>query len=166
MKNIVENQGIKTDKPLPMSYEALKAERDALAVENQALKDVLENICCRDNEPEYHDCGMGCGLEDRGITDRYAAMAHGWESAMERVYEEVIPFIEDLPETPATDAALAAIQAQGVEKALAVVSACRENICPGGLSENRQYEESIVQPHLDGIADELENLIIELREAK
>ncbi|MGQ6022339.1 hypothetical protein ACUNHY_24690, partial [Serratia sp. IR-2025] len=30
MKNIVENQGIKTDKPLPMSYEALKAERDAL----------------------------------------------------------------------------------------------------------------------------------------
>ena len=38
MKNIVENQGIKTDKPLPMSYEALKAERDALAVENAALK--------------------------------------------------------------------------------------------------------------------------------
>lgn len=30
MKYIVENQGIKTDKPLPMSYEALKAERDAL----------------------------------------------------------------------------------------------------------------------------------------
>ncbi len=85
---------------------------DALAVENAALKDVLENICCRDNEPEYHDCGMGCGLEDRGIIDRYAAMAHGWESAMERVYEEVIPFIEDLPETPATDAALAAIQAR------------------------------------------------------
>ncbi|MFP7325782.1 hypothetical protein [Serratia marcescens] len=123
MKNIVENQDIKTDKPLAMSYEALKAERDALAqradalaVENAALKDVLENICCRDNEPEYHDCGMGCGLEDRGITDRYAAMAHGWESAMERIYEEVIPFIDDLPETPATDAALAAIQAQGVEK--------------------------------------------------
>ncbi|MGS3276409.1 hypothetical protein ACB284_29805, partial [Serratia marcescens] len=51
--------------------------------------------------------------------------------------------------TPDTVAALAAIQAQGVEKAQAVVSACRENICPGGLSENRQYEESIVQPHLD-----------------
>ena len=42
MKNIVENQGIKTDKPLPMSYEALKAERDALAVENAALKDGFE----------------------------------------------------------------------------------------------------------------------------
>ncbi len=102
---------------------ALEAERDAqqkradaLAVENTALKDVLGNICCRDNEPEYHDCGMGCGLEDRGITDRYAAMAHGWELAMERIYEEVIPLIDDLPETPATDATLAAIQAQGVEK--------------------------------------------------
>lgn len=101
---------------LAAECEALKAERDALAVENAALKDVLENICCRDNEPEYHDCGMGCGLEDRGITDRYAAMAHGWESAMERVYEEVIPFIEDLPETPATSAALAAIEVRGVEK--------------------------------------------------
>ncbi|BEL73952.1 hNH endonuclease [Serratia marcescens] len=170
MKNIVENQGIKTDKPLPMSYEALKAERDALAqrvemlaqnlgnaiwgeqealqrvnalaVENAALKDVLESICCRENEPEYHDCGMGCGLEDRGITDRYAAMAHGWESAMERVYEEVIPFIEDLPETPATDAALAAIQAQGVEKfaddlhkvAMSLCAVKPDNTTPGAYA--------------------------------
>ena len=101
---------------LRRKLESMKDERDALAVENAALKDVLENICCRDNEPEYHDCGMGCGLEDRGITGRYAAMAHGWESAMERVYEEVIPFIEDLPETPATDSAIAAFEAQGVEK--------------------------------------------------
>ncbi|HEI9795029.1 TPA: hypothetical protein SLN52_003875 [Serratia marcescens] len=51
MKNIVENQGIKTDKPLAMSYEALKAERDALAdrvnalaVENQALSAALSLI--------------------------------------------------------------------------------------------------------------------------
>ena len=51
MKNIVENQGIKTDKPLAMSYEALKAERDAqqkradaLAVENSALSAALSLI--------------------------------------------------------------------------------------------------------------------------
>ncbi len=69
---------------------------NALAVENQALKDVLENICCRDNEPEYHDCGMGCGLEDRGITDRYAAMAHGWESAL----TEIIPPYRYAPPAP------------------------------------------------------------------
>ncbi|HIE0439290.1 TPA: hypothetical protein ACXJAC_002664 [Serratia marcescens] len=57
MKNIVENQGIKTDKPLAMSYEALKAERDALAdrvnaltVENQALNESLDSICNAYNE--------------------------------------------------------------------------------------------------------------------
>ena len=36
---------------------------------------------------EYHSQGMGCGLEDRDITDRYEACAHGWERAMERVAE-------------------------------------------------------------------------------
>ncbi|CAI1635369.1 hypothetical protein [Serratia liquefaciens] len=94
--------------------EVVKAERDALAVENAALKDTLGYICNRGNEPEYHDCGMGCGLEDRGITDRYEAMYHGWESAMSRMYSDVIP--DAMPETPATDAALAAIEARGVEK--------------------------------------------------
>lgn len=111
---------------------AVKAERDALAVENAELK------------------------ADRATLAEYW-IADGGDEECAKSYCE---------DTPATDAALAAIQVQGVEKALAVVSACRENICPGGLSENRQYEESIVQPHLDGIADELENLIIELREAK
>ncbi|ENG6106958.1 hypothetical protein ACAY19_000817 [Serratia liquefaciens] len=81
---------------------------DALAVENAALKDTLGYICNRGNEPEYHDCGMGCGLEDRGITDRYEAMYHGWEGAMSRMYSDVIP--EEMPETPATDSALAAIE--------------------------------------------------------
>lgn len=41
MKNNLENQDIKTDKPVPMSYEALKAKCDALAVENAALKKSL-----------------------------------------------------------------------------------------------------------------------------
>ncbi|MFN1145373.1 hypothetical protein [Serratia liquefaciens] len=48
MKNNLVNQDIKTDKPLAMSYEALKADRDAqqkradaLAVENAELKKSL-----------------------------------------------------------------------------------------------------------------------------
>jgi len=54
-----------------------------------ALRDAVE---CLDGEPEYHYSGMGCGLEDRGITDRYEAMQHGWDCAMERVASEhVIP---------------------------------------------------------------------------
>jgi len=87
---------------------------NALIAENAALKDTLGYICSRGNEPEYHDCGMGCGLEDSGITDLYEAMYHGWESAMSRMYSDVIP--DAMPETQATDAALAAIEARGVEK--------------------------------------------------
>ncbi|MGU9887094.1 MULTISPECIES: hypothetical protein [Serratia] len=132
---------------------ALEAERDAqqkradaLAVENAALKDVF-------------------GPGEAVVNFLSIALRHTKYDRID-LPDVALAFKMSLPETPATDAALAAIQAQGVEKAQAVVSACRENICPGGLSENRQYEESIVQPHLDGIADELENLIIELREDK
>ena len=35
----------------------------------------------------YHYQGMGCGIEDRGITDRYQACEHGWDCAMDRVAE-------------------------------------------------------------------------------
>ncbi|MGQ6072478.1 hypothetical protein ACUNGP_21755 [Serratia sp. IR-2025] len=37
MKNNLVNQDIKTDKPVPMSYEALKAERDAQQKRADAL---------------------------------------------------------------------------------------------------------------------------------
>ncbi|WP_447876914.1 hypothetical protein [Serratia fonticola] len=69
-------------------------------------------------------------------------------------------------EIPTTDTQVLEAKVRGIEMALRVISDCRDNICPGGLSENRQYEESIVQPHLDGIADELENLIFDLREGR
>lgn len=56
-------------------------------------------------EPEYHDQGMGCGLEDRGIHDRYQAMEYGWDQAVERCIER-IP--EELYTRPANVAALEA----------------------------------------------------------
>ncbi|GLX87869.1 hypothetical protein Pfra02_04380 [Pseudomonas fragi] len=34
--------------------------------------------------PEYREQGMGCGLEDRGITDRYEAMRHGFDEALDQ----------------------------------------------------------------------------------
>ena len=46
---------------------------------------------------QYHYEGMGCGIEDRGIHDRYEACKHGWECAMERVSER-------FPEIDAIDA--------------------------------------------------------------
>ncbi|ELR7052258.1 hypothetical protein QRK99_001128 [Escherichia coli] len=66
-------------------------------------------------------------------------------------------------DTPATDAFLADVRAQGVEMAVDVVKQCYDNICAGGLQENREYEESIVQPYLDGIDDELKEIIAQLR---
>jgi hypothetical protein len=39
------------------------------------------------NDIEYHYQSMGCGLEDRSITDRYEAMKYGWDKAMERILE-------------------------------------------------------------------------------
>ena len=33
--------------------------------------------------PEYHAEAMGCGLEDRMITDPYEAMRYGWDEALE-----------------------------------------------------------------------------------
>lgn len=94
-------------------FAELEARCAALAAENAGLKKIVCFVTDLDNEPQYHDEGMGCGLEDRGITDRYEAMRHGWDEAMDRIYSEVIP--DAIPETQATDAFLAEARAQGVE---------------------------------------------------
>ncbi|PKR39928.1 hypothetical protein CU560_18535 [Serratia ureilytica] len=73
-----------------LTYEALKAERDTLAVENAELKKFCKNAAF-DADYESELC-----MERGGFTD-----------ALNNI------------ETPATDAALAAIQAQGVERAAA-----------------------------------------------
>lgn len=93
----------------------------ALAAENAGLKEALECVINPDNQPEYHDQGMGCGVEDRGYQrDGYSACYYGWESAMERVYSEVIP--DSIPETPATDAFLAEVRASAVDEVCLKIS--------------------------------------------
>lgn len=47
----------------------------------------LEKVIQSIRDIPYHTEGMGCGLEDMNITDRYEAMAHGWDNAMEAVIE-------------------------------------------------------------------------------
>ena len=86
-----------------------------LASENVAMKQIIDSVTNLDNEPQYHAEGMGCGLEDRGITDRYDACRYGWDEAMERIYGEVIPCADEL-DFSATDAYLAGIKADGVEE--------------------------------------------------
>ncbi len=86
-----------------------------LAAENVEMKQIIDSVTNPDNEPQYHDEGMGCGLEDRGITDRYDACRYGWDEAMERIYGEVIPCADEL-DFSATDRIFAETEARGVEK--------------------------------------------------
>jgi len=46
-----------------------------------------------DDWPDFNEQAMGCGLEDKNITDRYEAMRYGWDEAMERVGERFEQFI-------------------------------------------------------------------------
>ncbi|MCE0392409.1 hypothetical protein [Klebsiella variicola] len=94
-----------------------------LAAENVAMKQIIDSVTNLDNEPQYHDEGMGCGLEDRGITDRYDACRYGWDEAMERIYGEVIPCADEL-DFSATDAYLAGIKAEGVEEFVRRLQQC------------------------------------------
>lgn len=95
---------------LVRKFSEAEAKCAALAAENAGMKSVIEYCINPDNQPEYHDQGMGCGVEDHGYQrDGYSACYYGWESAMERVYSEVIP--DAIPETPATDAFLAEVRA-------------------------------------------------------
>ena len=94
-----------------------------LAAENVAMKQIVDSVTNLDNEPQYHDEGMGCGLEDRGITDRYDACRYGWDEAMERIYGEVIPCADEL-DFSATDAYLAGIKADGASEFISRLQQC------------------------------------------
>lgn len=95
---------------LAKAFKQLAAENVALALENVAMKQIVDSVTNLDNEPQYHDEGMGCGLEDRGITDRYDACRYGWDEAMERIYGDVIPCAEEM-DFSATDRIVAGIKA-------------------------------------------------------
>ncbi|MBH2961627.1 hypothetical protein I5L45_22990 [Serratia marcescens] len=141
MKNIVENQGIKTDKPLAMSYEALKAERDAqqkradaLAVENAALKQA-------GNKMFLSAISL---MEDPELKIDHSRDIKDWERN----------------ENPATDAALAAIQAQGVEKLIKLKMEQLANMHPDTHAFGATAESLRAQ------INELQAFATELREAE
>ncbi|HBW9934309.1 TPA: hypothetical protein MFX85_06995 [Klebsiella pneumoniae] len=100
---------------LAKAYQQMAAENVALALENVAMKQIVDSVTNLDNEPQYHDEGMGCGLEDRGITDRYDACRYGWDEAMERIYGEVIPCADEL-DFSATDRIVAGIKADAANQ--------------------------------------------------
>lgn len=50
---------------------------------------VLEKILEEIENLNYYPDGMGCGIEDCGITDRYEACEYGWNQAIEAVIEVI-----------------------------------------------------------------------------
>ena len=85
---------------------ALQA-RIATQAEHQAK--ALEGVQAFEfDPPPYHSEAMGCGLEDRGIRDRYEAMAYGWDEAMDRAYESI-------PDDLVSASAVSALQARIAE---------------------------------------------------
>lgn len=72
--------------------------RIARAIESAVLAKLREQKPVEIDWPDYHYTGMGCGLEDRNITNRYEAMAYGWDCAIDAIAER-IP--EELFEHPA-----------------------------------------------------------------
>lgn len=154
MKNNLENQDIKTDKPVPMSYEALKADRDAqqkradaLAVENSNMREALDSIRIYSSDtlsgPSGYVLNMVEWLREgikhihglsetnpqplRGLNSDNAALKQfivqhcyvikqccGAEDDDE--FEAFVSATDYMPDTPATDASLAAIERQaGIE---------------------------------------------------
>lgn len=69
-----------------------------ICIEEKAF--VLTTPYLEPERPAYNGIAMGCGLEDRGLTENsYLAMEYGWEEALER-YEDNFPIWEELvPET-------------------------------------------------------------------
>ncbi|GKN11344.1 hypothetical protein NUKP76_55210 [Klebsiella variicola] len=115
---------------LAKAYQQLAAENVALALENVAMKQIVDSVTNLDNEPQYHAEGMGCGLEDRGITDRYDACRYGWDEAMERIYGDVIPCAEEM-DFSATDRIVAGIKADGVESGIKTIMVMLNHQAPG-----------------------------------
>lgn len=59
MKNFVENQGIKNDKPLALTYEQLKQQLEAMTAENAVLKSLNSALCTELQEYETDDSESG-----------------------------------------------------------------------------------------------------------
>lgn len=138
---------------------SLQALRDTAmqALKSQVEQMAAENVAIREQSEEVYAAGY-----NRGHLNTVDGIAYAG-CVKDDFYSLALQVMAEV-ETSATDRFVAEAEARGLEKAREIVRACHDNICPGGLAENRQYEEAIVQPHLDGISDELDFEIEQLRD--
>ncbi len=112
-----------------LTYEALKAERDALAQRVEMLAHNLGNAIWGEQEALQRVNGLAvenAELKDINAwckTEAFQNMYREFKTAeaigcteVDCMHDAMMVAIMHAPKTPATDAAIAAIQAQGVEK--------------------------------------------------
>lgn len=113
MKNFVENQGIKNDKPLALTYEQLKAQLDAVVAECADLKSSREVLAKNALETcnDVFTAGFRNVHLQRGLMES-TGNRNLYPNPIKALVDEAVRDIE----TPATSSALAEQQAIGVEK--------------------------------------------------
>lgn len=131
MKNIVENQDIKTDKLIPMSYEALKAkcedpEKQISHMNAQSLEgalkmaDAIKGLNERVNALAVESVALR-HIVERIVNNLYAAGYEPEENSL-HPWKSLIFDAEKALNTPATDAALAAIRSDYMAEGAEIVA--------------------------------------------
>lgn len=119
---------------------------------NNALTTLLADaLTALDGEPEYHIVGMGCGLEDRNITDRYEAMHYGWEAAMERAYAEHVNHAKDSVDAAIIETAELAAEVLALRKRVEAADAVEDQAVgrlEDALAENNTLRELLESARL------------------
>ena len=121
--------------------------------------------------PDYSYEGMGCGLEDRNITDRYEAMRYGFDEAidqMARILDGMGPLYtapqpaSAVPDTrsPSYDALLLIVQSVCGALARAGITDCDD---PGEAIDvmRESYEAMLASAVPDGLAERIADYLCE-----
>lgn len=95
-------------------------------------------------------------IDTTRLREQVKARASGWPFPSAQSLMAQIPALLDELERLRTEATRA--RKAALSEALHIINEARDNICPGGLAENRQHEESVVLPHLDGVWEEVHAL--------
>lgn len=122
-----ENAKLRT---IPMRYRRMEfnaqLQQEAKTLRAR-VKELEASVAFEMDWPDFHAEAMGCGLEDRNITDRYEAMRYGWDEAIEccaeRLPEELYTHAPDASAIiAAKDAKIAELISENIEQQKYILS--------------------------------------------